>query len=81
MSDSGKRRASGAWFCVCLLAAGPAAAAEPQADPAFLEFLAAWETEDEDWFDVAMDEETDAAAEQRPTEAAGPAEERDDEAD
>ena len=80
--SSGSRRwARGGWLCACLLAAGPAAPDEAPADPALLEFLAAWETEDEDWFDVAIEDETDAAGEGRPTTTVRPEEERDDEAD
>ena len=65
--DSALRRCRAAgWLGALLLAAPPAVAEDEAVDPQFLEFLALWETEDEDWFDAAMEDETGAAAATRP---------------
>lgn len=60
-----RRRAAG-WLGALLLAAPPAMAEDAAVDPQFLEFLALWETEDEDWFDAAMEDETGPGAATRP---------------
>lgn len=56
-----RRQIAHACLAVWLATAGSVAGAEEAVDPALLEFLATWEAEDEDWFDVAVEEETNEA--------------------
>lgn len=56
-----RRQFAHACLAVWLATAGSVAGAAETVDPALLEFLATWEAEDEDWFDVAVEEETNEA--------------------
>lgn len=75
---AGCRRAMAACWTLAVQAIAPAALADdaPPA-PEFLEFLATWEAEDEDWFDVTLDELAERA-DQKPSAEAPVRAERDD---